>query len=162
MTLLKQLQQACNNGDCESAKILAPQMKSKDIFHALLFSVSQNKIDFTLSVYPYLSESDQGNMFCFAVEARHNAMVRALLPHSNPKFDSSAALQMASATRNQDVFDLLYPISQPSKALRVMKNHSRPFEYTMLEERIALDQVRQKISSAVKKTAVKTTLKRKL
>lgn len=162
MTMLKQLKMAYKSNDCTTAHVLASQMDSSDVYHVLIFAVTDNTIDFVLAVHNFLSEQHKGNLFALAVEARNNTMVRALLPHSDPMFDDSCALQMASATQNDAIFDMLYPLSQPTKALQVMKKHSRPFEYKMLEERIAQIKISDALNKAVKKSTANLGVGRKI
>lgn len=162
MDLSKQLDNARIANDCQTAQDIAPHLASKDLFRTLIYAVTDKQQDFTLAVFPYLSEQHRGEIFDLAVEARNNDIVRALLPHSDPLFNHSCALQMASATQNQDIFDLLYPVSEPLKALKVMKKHSRAFEYRMLEERIEQLKTQKALNKAVKKVTPKSTLARKI
>lgn len=162
MDLLKKLQMACKNNDCQAAQEVLPHMQSNDIFHVLIFAVTQKKSDFVLTAQPYLSEDRKGDLFALAVECRCINMVRALLPYSDPKFSHSCALQMASAIQHQEIFDLLYPLSQPSKALKVMKKHSRSFECEMLENALEQSKIRESLHRAVKKSASKAKTGRKI
>lgn len=157
MDLNKKLDNARIANDCRTAQEVAPHVAPNDLFRTLIFAVSDKQQDFTLAVFPYLSEKHRGEIFDLAVESRNNDIVRALLPHSDPLFNHSCALQMASATQNQDIFDLLYPVSDPLKALKVMKKYSRAFEYRMLEQRIEELKTKKALNKAVKKSTPKST-----
>lgn len=52
-----------------------------------------------------------------AVRNNNHAMVELLLPHCNPKVDSSLALQYASLYGDMDMVDLLYNASNVEEAL---------------------------------------------
>lgn len=162
MTLSQQLQAARVANDCTTAQTLAAQAHSNDIFRTLIYAVSEKQHDFTVRLYPYLSEQHQGDVLCLAVETRNNALVRLLLPHADPLFNNSAALQMASATQNQEIFDVLYPLSQPVKALKDMKKYSRAFEYKMLEDALEQHKIHQKLSKSVTKLVGKRPAARKI
>lgn len=162
MDLVKQLKTAYKNNDCQAAQEVLPHMQSDDIFHVLIFAVTQKKSDFVLTAQPYLSENRKGDLFALAVECRCINMVCALLPLSDPKFNHSCALQMASAIQHQEIFDLLYPLSQPTKALTVMKKYSRSFEFEMLENAIEQSKIKQTLHRAVKKSASRAKTERKI
>ena len=60
-----------------------------------------------------------------------------LLPLSDPKAMNSELLRDASKTRNEALFDLVFPVSDPVDALNFMKKEKAPPEhYRMIEERL--------------------------
>ncbi len=158
----KQLQEIRKSNDCQAAQTLAAQMDTKDIFHVLIYAVTDKQSDFTVAVYQYLSDIHRGELFDLAVETQNCNMVQALLPYSNPRFRNSSALQMASATQNQEIFDLLYPLSQPTKALKVMHKYSRAFEYKMLEEAVEQSRIQRALHRAVKPLRSKVKANKKM
>lgn len=162
MDLRKQLQDARKDNDCQTAEILAADMDSKDVFHVLIYAVTEKQSDFALALYKYLSEHHQGELFVLAVETQNIMMVQALLPHANPHFANSSALQMASAMRQLEIFDLLYPLSQPAKALKVMQKYSREFEYKILQDALEQEKIHKQLSKVVKKSSSKNTVQRKI
>lgn len=162
MDLLKELKAAYKNNDCQAAQKVLPYMQSDDIFHVLIFAVTDKKSDFVLTAQPYLSDERKGDLFSLAVECRCINMVHALLPFSDPKFNHSCALQMASAIQHQEIFDLLYPLSQPTKALNEMKKYSRTFEFEMLENAIEQSKTRVNLHRAVKKSSSRAKVGRKI
>lgn len=162
MDLRTQLQNARKANDRQTAQILAADMDSKEVFPVLIYAVTEKQSDFTADLYTYLSETHRGELFVLAVETRNITMVRALLPNANPHFANSSALQMASATRNQEIFDLLYPLSQPQKALKDMKKYSRSFEYKMLEEAMEQAHIQRALQGAIKSSKAQPNTKKKM
>lgn len=53
-----------------------------------------------------------------AVRNNNYDMVEVLLPYCNPLVENSLALQYASAAGFAKIFDLLYPLSNPTEALK--------------------------------------------
>jgi len=70
--------------------------------------------------------------------------VQLLLPHSNPAFNNSKALQWASVNQDTDVFDLLYPLSNAKDALRALKDIStNPQDWVLLHNRVEAERLQK-------------------
>lgn len=88
-----------------------------------------------------------------AVTQGHTQCVKRLIPRSNPKWNNSWPLILASQIQHQEIFDLLYPVSNPKDALRYMKSQQyAPEDMSMLERRIMQDSVQQSVESRQKNT----------
>lgn len=77
-----------------------------------------------------------------AVFHGHLECVRWMLSVSNPKDNNSNPLQVAALQGYDDIFELLYPVSDPQQALFSLQNN-RMYgieDWKMLEERIQKDQ----------------------
>lgn len=103
-----------------------------------------------LNVLASVSDSrDLQDVFMLLVDGENCERVRTFLKYINPKHNNSEALQWASQIQCQEVFDLLYPVSDPQEAYTALQTliakreriHGRPArqEIQMLEERIALE-----------------------
>lgn len=72
------------------------------------------------------------------------SVLNILLPHCDPKFSNSKALQWASINRNCEVFDLLYPLSDPQVALDMLQQISHnSVDTMMLNERIDAERIKK-------------------
>lgn len=68
--------------------------------------------------------------------------VEILLPHSDPKTSNSKPLQWASVNRNCEVFDMLYPLSDPLVALEALQKISTDAQdWLLLFDRIEAERL---------------------
>lgn len=76
-----------------------------------------------------------------AVRFDDKKSVARLLPRADPHYDNSAALRFAALRNNQELFDLLYPLSNPQAALDILQHKwkNQPQLWSMLEERMRKD-----------------------
>lgn len=127
------LRMACNNGHVECVKALIP-ISGTNIFDTCLF---------------------------LAVQGNHVECVRELLPYSDPKHNSNISVRMAMINNNQDIFDLLYPLIDPLKAIEDTKNNiiSDRVAPTMIEQRLKAEQEKNILEHSVGQGHEKITRK---
>lgn len=77
---------------------------------------------------------------CFAV----------MLGVANPAHDDSLPLRLACEYGNQEMFDALYPLSNPISALEKMKLNRSPLKLiNMLEQRMRIDEEKRTLEQSV-------------
>lgn len=91
-----------------------------------------------------------------AINRGKTDIVRVLMPHTDIKKDKSVLLQYASLWRQQDIFDMLYPLSEPQEALLAMQVKVSKGQFSggleMLEQRLKAQTEHQIISESVEGT----------
>lgn len=107
-----------------------------------------------------------------AVDRENSDHVRKLLKYADPKFKNSEALQWASQIQCQEIFDLLYPLSDPEAAHLALhslitkreQRHGReaPEQIQMLEERMALDRLHAQLTEETQKVGSGMQRERKM
>lgn len=128
------LRDAAMLGHAQCVELLIPV--SKHFERALITAVEHEHVSCVRLLAPHI-DITKTDILTRAVQNKDIECVRILLPYSDPKFCNSDALQWASHHNNQDIFDLLYPVSDPQAALDEMLSQGPPSEYTnMLEARI--------------------------
>lgn len=84
-----------------------------------------------LSVVQYIAESffssgissfDITKNLWDAICKKYNSIAKLLIPFADAKLHHSKAIQMASYMQNEELFDLLYEISDPHEALSFMRD----------------------------------------
>lgn len=80
---------------------------------------------------------------------RAMSIARTLLPVSDPKALRSEALQMASISKNRELLELLYPVSDPEDAIKAMLENSLRGEdnVALLAERMKIQDDKDKLSN---------------
>lgn len=99
---------------------------------------------------PYVS-SGSSEMLCAAVRTSNENVVRKVLHLCNPKDQSSSALQEAVAFQNQEIFDLLYPLSDPQEAWECIRKDSwfDARQRKMIKSRLDVDRQKAKLEKAI-------------
>lgn len=105
---------------------------------------------------PFLDQGSLHTTLMRLVDAERVESVRKILKYVDPKLNNSEALQWASQIQCQEVFDLLYPVSDPHKAYTALRTliakrerihgRSAPQQIQMLEERIALEALNHRLT----------------
>lgn len=87
----------------------------------------------------------------YAVRSQSLEIVCMVLPHCDPTAHCSAALQEAIAYQDQQMFDILYPVSDPQRAWDVVRKDSwfDQKQRHMLKSRLDNDRQRAKLQQAV-------------
>lgn len=87
----------------------------------------------------------------YAVRSSSVEMLVMVLPHCDPKFQCSAALQEAIAHQDQQMFNILYPVSNPQEAWDVIRKDSwfDQKQRRMLKSRLDSDRQRVKLERAI-------------
>lgn len=76
--------------------------------------------------------------------------VEILLPHSDPKTSNSKPLQWASVNSNCEVFDMLYPLSDPLAARNALQEISTdPMDWAMIDARIEAEHIKCVLNSEI-------------
>lgn len=96
----------------------------------------------------------QNNILALAVRKGDATVLQTLMSRCDPKSNCSAALQETVAYQNQEMFDLLYPVSNPQEAWDVIKNDAwfDRSQRKMLKSRLDIDKQHAKITRAVEKS----------
>lgn len=99
---------------------------------------------------PHVS-AGSSEILCAAVRTSDVDIVRKVLPICNPKEQCSAALQEAVAFQNQEIFDILYPLSTPQEAWDSIRKDSwfDARQRTMIKSRLDIDRQKLKLEKAV-------------
>ena len=85
----------------------------------------------------------------------HMEEVKKWLPISDPKANDNESLRWACDYNNQELFDVLYPVSEPEKALEWMKiqnGENQIWDTVLLEERLKSEHEKKKIQKVLQKT----------
>jgi len=160
---LAQLQNLVEQASSEDANAFA-----KDAYRAGLMAVNDQNVEGLTILLPILLPRHVNDLLCLCVELQDTTLVHVLLPYADPTHENSSPLQLASALGNTYLLDLLYPLSNPKKALRSMQKNARPGrtdQWKMLEERIQTEAVQKKLeraTHAANKKAPKSSQGRKL
>lgn len=89
-----------------------------DAEDALVVAVKDNKIEEVRVLAPHFKDMTHCvRLIETAIMFERIDCLKELMKWINPKSDDSLALQCASAFKNQEAFDLLYPVSDPELAL---------------------------------------------
>lgn len=145
---------------------------------ALYFTVDQSNLLFVQRLIPYSNVSHNNNRCAIlAISKQDINILKFLLPHitqdtkllpaavrsgnmdilcsilkiCDPKWECSAALQEAIAHQNQEMFDLLYPLSNPQEAWEVIRKDSwfDRNQRKMLKSRLDVDRQKSKLERAI-------------
>lgn len=87
----------------------------------------------------------------YAVRSQSVEILYMVLPHCDPKAHCSAALQEAVAYQDKEMFDILYPVSNPQVAWDVIRKDDwfDQKQRHMLKSRLDTDRQRAKLERAV-------------
>ena len=110
-----------------------------------LCATENNLIEEKMSFFlPLLTDSSLENILGVSVFVGNMKALKIIVGFSDPKANESAALQSASTQKNQEIFEYLYKISDPSAALLSMKSKNSG-DSKMLEDRIKIDQDKKEL-----------------
>lgn len=100
---------------------------------------------------PYIS-SVSSEILCAAVRTSNTNIVQKILPLCNPQEQSSSGLQEAVAFQNQEIFDILYPLSDPNEAWECIRKDSwfDANQRRMIKSRLDMDRQKLKFEKAAK------------
>lgn len=152
--LANAFRRSCENGYVECAKIFLPYVDSPHIFHALLGAGRNGHaqvLEFLLPLYKWENAYTKKAVLCAAVSGQSIKAVKTVLPYVTNKTHRTEALRVACQVKNQDVFDVLYPLSNPRSALKYMEKRKMVSEREkqMLKEAIAAEEQHKVLSEAV-------------
>ena len=153
---------SCENGYVECAKIFLPYVDAPHIFHALLGAGRNGHaqvLELLLPLYKWPSAYTKKSVLCATVSGQSIKAVKTVLPYVTSKTHRTEALRVACQVNNQDVFDLLYPLSNPSSALKYMENRKMVTEREkqMLKDAITAEQQKKILTQAVGDTNARST-----
>ncbi len=77
-------------------------------------------------------------------------MVRKLIPHCDIKAKDSEALKWAVVQNNHEIFDLLYPLSDPQACKELLKRTGHGRKMGMLTQRMKQEAHREILAKAVR------------
>jgi len=145
---------SCENGYVECAKILLSYVDTPHIFHALLGAGRNGHaqvLELLLPLYKWENAYTKKSVLCATVSGQSIKAVKTVLPYVTNKTHRTEALRVACQVNNQDVFDVLYPLSNPQSALKYMENRKMVSEREkqMLKDAIAAQEQKKVLSEAV-------------
>lgn len=177
------LQQALGNDQLMCVEVLAPYCSVKALAQSFATAVRDGRVDRVRTllrfVYddqkqwgvewsalhdgscigvlaPFLDAGQLHTTFIRLVDGEQVESVRKILKYVDPKLNNSEGLQWASQIQCQEVFDLLYPVSDPQEAYTALQTliakrerihgRSAPQQIQMLEERIALEALNDRLT----------------
>lgn len=162
-TNLHPLTQAAYGGHEKIVQLLLPLSPTSKIEEAVIGLTKTNKIKM-LDVLLPLCERVSYQCLAFAAAYGNMEAARQLLPYSDPKIYNSHALAVAAEHGQHDMFDFLYPLSEPENALRYLKSHDHNLDQKaidMIEQRMKADEEREIIGQALGGSE-KSSTKRKM
>lgn len=136
-TLLKNTQKSC--------------LDEAHLGRALIAAAQIGHIDNVKALLPYSDASGIHQALLNAVNAQHIQIVKLLAAQTNTKQDNSIALQKAVMRNNQEIFDILYPLSEPKKALTALIKNGYQ-DIGMLRERVLAQEEQQTLLAHVRQT----------
>lgn len=154
---------SCEKGYVDCAKLLLPYVNQNNhIFHALLGACKNGHtqvLDFLLPLYKWESAYTKKTMLCNAVLGQSIETVKTVLPYVTSKTHRTEALREACKIKNQEIFDVLYPLSNPQSALKYMENRKTvtESEKQMLKDAITAERQHVLLSQAVVATTRRHT-----
>ena len=79
-------------------------------------------------------------------------IIKLLLPYADAKAHHSQALQLADAAGHEDLFNLLYPLSDPEAAMQAILTRGQPLwnktpGYSLLKKRLIIDREKSVLSA---------------
>lgn len=145
---------SCENGYVECAKIFLPYVDETHIFHALLGAGRNGHaqvLELLLPLYKWPNAYTKKSVLCATVSGQSIKAVKTVLPYVTSKTHRTEALRVACQVNNHDVFDVLYPLSNPRSALKYMENRKMVSEREkqMLKDAIAAEEQHKVLSAAV-------------
>lgn len=138
------LKTAASSGSVECFEYLQPHVSKPIVYADALNSAAENgHLTMVQHIASLVGEYDKEEALCMAVLYNRVDVVHYLLPLCNPKNKSSKFLAAASAERHTDLFELLYPLSNPENALGYLQSTfaNQPESWEMLEQRILHDKL---------------------
>lgn len=141
------MQTAAKSGALACFECLEPYVAEESVYSDALNSAAEKGyLDMVKHISPLVGEYAQEEALCMAVLYNRVDVVDYLLPRCNPKNQSSKFLAAAAAEGHTELFELLYPLSDPENALIYLKRKfgHQPESWEALEQRI----VREKLLAA--------------
>lgn len=152
--LANTFRRSCENGYVECANILLPYVDDPHIFHALLEAGRNGHtqvLEFLLPLYKWENAYTKKAVLCATVSGQSIKAVKTVLPYVTSKTHRTEALRVACQGNNHDVFDVLYPLSNPRSALKYMEKRKTVTEREkqMLKDAITAQEQKNILTQAV-------------
>lgn len=160
LALFKSIQ----NDHLEVTKLLIPHAKINEHEHSIYTCLSESVthapeyLDCIISYYKS-NISSTNTALVKAVNVNNTSAVKRLLTIADPNFQNGQALRSAMHNDNQEMFDLLYEVSDVKQILLYMKKQQD--NSTMLTARINADHIKQRLLQEVP-SSKKSSLSRKI
>ncbi len=138
------LQTAARSGAIECFGCLQPYVAEPTVYSdALNNAAEKGHLKIVQHIEPLVDAYAKEEALCMAVLYNRMDVVHYFLPLCNPKNQSSKFLAAAAAERHTELFDLLYPLSNPKDALNYLKRKfgHQPESWEALEQRIVRDKL---------------------
>ena len=139
-------------------KTLAPLFTGKKVNLALMHAIDRHSVPSIRALLPFADyKENNSSMLRIAVQNRCPLdIIKILAPHFDPKDLQSAPLAFASALEQEEVFNFLYPLSDPKEALVFLKIQQYDTSaQKMITSRLKIDEEKDLLSehtSGQKKT----------
>lgn len=130
------LHSAVISGRNECVGIILPYVNDEEIIFELAKLMRTHKMVGFDAMYARIStnQAARQQVFLEAVLTDYQVGVRVMLPTIDPKFNHSAALQVACLRGHTDLIDLLYPLSDVDVVVKALKDRSH--DCSILEDKI--------------------------
>lgn len=116
-------------------------------------AVAQNDVPcvgYLLEHLHFYNENILNEHLLQAVSNNHVALVETLVKVANPQFDYNLVLRVATLNNFQEVFDILYPLSDPLEAKRIMQENKEAVgKWTLLDQRLDSDHLQDMLKNVV-------------
>ena len=135
---------AAASGNLQCFECLQPYVSEPTVYSdALNNAAEKGHLTLVQHIAPLVDAYSQEEGLCMAVLYNRIDVVQHLLPLCNPKNQSSKFLAAAAAEGHTELFELLYPLSNPEDALRYIQRKfpTQPDHWAMLEQRIVRDKL---------------------
>lgn len=128
---------------------LLPHSSEHGIVRAANVAITMGRLECLKMVCEHVDPTQHGGLLRFAAFHNNEKAVGFLLTHGDPKEGNNYALRCAVRNKNQHMFDLLYPLSNPIEALRALREDEVEHSWVeMLAERIDQDRLRGTLLNA--------------
>lgn len=135
---------AAASGNIQCFEFLQTYVAEPTVYSDCLNTAAEHgHLDMVKHISPLVGEYAQEEALCMAVLYNRVDVVDYLLPRCNPKNQSSKFLAAAAAEGHTELFELLYPLSDPENALIYLKRKfaHQPENWETLERRIVRDKL---------------------
>lgn len=142
---------------------LLPHSSEQGIVRAANVAIVIGRLECLKMVCEHVDLTQHGGLLRFAAFHNNEKAVAFLLAHGDPKEGNSYALRCAVRNKNQHLFDLLYPLSNPIEALRALREDEIEHPWVeMLAERIDQDRLRGTLLNATQSPQRTNAVARKI
>lgn len=163
------LWEAAKQGNVGEVRRLIPISHCADWnSHPLINAVRGEHVECVRLLIPVSNPKDYNTALVFACGRDSVECVKLLLEVADPLYNHSQALQSAVINKNQEIVDLLYPLSDPDAALKhllnTFKHTLRPSPYQDFIDRVEEGRFQRQLNKEIEaqQPTALSKLKRKM